>query len=63
MIKHADGYSAVFLDQRGSPGWRPLGVFNFDAESNLRLVVPNYFQPSRRPVIADAVRFTRVANK
>lgn len=60
IIKHADGYATAYVNQRKNPGWRRLGVFNLDAESNVRLVFPNYFEPTASPVVADAVKFVRV---
>jgi len=60
IIKHADGYVAVQLNQCKNPGWHRLGAFDMDAKSNVRLVFPNYFALTRRPVIADAVKFVQV---
>jgi len=60
IIKHADGYGVEYVNQRKNPGWHRLGSFDMDAKSNVRLVFPNYFEPTRRPVVADAVKFVRV---
>jgi hypothetical protein len=60
IIKHTDGYGVAYVNQRKNPGWHRLGAFNMDANSNVRLVFPNYFEPTRRPVVADAVKFVRV---
>jgi hypothetical protein len=60
VVKHADGYATAYVNQRKNPGWRRLGIFNLDGHSNVRLAFPNYFEPTVRPVIADAVKFVRV---
>jgi hypothetical protein len=59
IIKHRHGYTRVYLDQNNNPGWHCLGTFDLDASSNVRLVHPNYFEPTEHPVVADAVKFIR----
>lgn len=60
IVKHRDGYARAYIDQNRNPGWHRLGRFELDGSSNVRLVYPNYFEPSDRPVVADAVRFVRI---
>ena len=59
-VHHKQGYTTQLLDQNQSIGWHHLGEFELDAESWVRLVNPHY-PISDGPMIADAVRFRRVA--
>lgn len=59
IIRHRHGYSRAYLDQNAKPGWHALGTFDLTSDSDVRLVYPNYFEPTRRPVVADAVKFVR----
>ncbi len=60
IIRHRDGYSRAYVNQNKNPGWHRLGRFLLDGGSNVRLVYPNCFEPTDRPVVADAVKFVRV---
>ena len=62
IVRHRHGYSRSYLDQNNNPGWHELGTFDLAANSNVRLVYPNYFEPTRRPVVADAVKFVKCEN-
>ena len=58
-VHHTDGYDTTVFPDDTETGWHPLGTFELDGSSWVRLVDPHY-RISDGKVIADAVRFVRV---
>jgi hypothetical protein len=58
-VFHKGGYRTRVFPRETKAGWQPLGQFDLDASSWVRLVDPHY-QISDGEAVADAVRFRKM---